>query len=829
MRHPNGRTDTQTTTTSSIPGRGKRGGRSSGGGYVSTKSDSQTPTQRLNTGQGGGGVDQDQLDAVEESLPSSKIILPYMFLHPKVVPRLLFQSIAGIYWVQVRTQLRFFPLRFIQKPVEQDYRKILNKTFRIRIPIGMAILSLSSLLSWVLLGLAKTHRWVEIEGPEQVWQVFHATSALATLSTLFCIITPSLKWTEKHLELCFYACGGISNTAWLAWACWAIVKAKPDLTKVTSMADLEETIRHYFEFKMVCDALTAGILIATLVNTDIFLHTLSSRSIYFHLYTWALFITSRLSQNPSLADIDTESAMTVPNAVDAGTCFILYLVGWSCRWFRELQDRAVVIRVRESQAKLARVRDSQKTRRRRRDQSAAEEIIELLNQCKSTVGETKGVWQKTSKTASTQTLDEAENLLLECVKTLAAGADSMMQVRRVAASETRDDEELEEDAFIEMYRANRVMIQKADDPSAQRKARGGTRTRSQGTADGITKKVTIKGQEQIQYKMNYFGLDFPGLHLLDVFQTSVGRDYGLRLLDYKTRTPIILVEVGFVLLQPLLNYLECDEPCLLAALYCLERFYFPGNPYHTSCHAANVAHCAVSILSMTDILNYALELEKIAFIMAALGHDIAHPGRTNNFFINTNSILAISQNDAAVLESAHSIITQNVLTACPETNIFGSLSKVEYMAIRKLLITMILSTDMSKHFELLSKARVRRVSPEFDSRTNEQDRQMVMGLAFKAADLGHATLDWSQHLDWSLRISEEYYQQGEDEKSLGIPMSPLCDRAEHHNYARTQAGFLQFVVAVSLRFHLMMINVTFFNQQPLVEELMELDDTGMIG
>eukprot|EP01054_Gregarina_sp_Poly1_P001905 Gregarina_sp_Poly_1__1904@NODE_149_length_12634_cov_195_682741_g133_i0_p9_GENE_NODE_149_length_12634_cov_195_682741_g133_i0NODE_149_length_12634_cov_195_682741_g133_i0_p9_ORF_typecomplete_len158_score16_55PDEase_I/PF00233_19/5e21_NODE_149_length_12634_cov_195_682741_g133_i093149787 len=88
---------------------------------------------------------------------------------------------------------------------------------------------------------------------------------------------------------------------------------------------------------------------------------------------------------------------------------------------------------------------------------------------------------------------------------------------------------------------------------------------------------------------------------------------------------------------------------------------------------------------------------------------------------------------------------------------------------------------------------------------------MVMGLAFKAADLGHATLDWSQHLDWSLRISEEYYQQGEDERNLGIPVSPLCDRADHRNYARTQSGFLQFVVA------------------PLVEELMELDDTGLIG
>eukprot|EP01053_Blabericola_migrator_P002266 Blabericola_migrator_1__2265@NODE_1626_length_4142_cov_67_299877_g1059_i0_p1_GENE_NODE_1626_length_4142_cov_67_299877_g1059_i0NODE_1626_length_4142_cov_67_299877_g1059_i0_p1_ORF_typecomplete_len383_score59_53PDEase_I/PF00233_19/1_6e61HD/PF01966_22/0_055Phosducin/PF02114_16/1_5_NODE_1626_length_4142_cov_67_299877_g1059_i012442392 len=381
---------------------------------------------------------------------------------------------------------------------------------------------------------------------------------------------------------------------------------------------------------------------------------------------------------------------------------------------------------------------------------------------------------------------------MDCIKTLARGSEGINQVKK---GEEQDEEEMEEDAFIEMYKANRVMLHKTDDASAKRKARSDTRTRSE--AGQNLKKVAAEGEETIEFKMEYFGINFPGIRLRSMFQNAVGKDYNLRLLDYKTRTPIILTEVGFVLLQPMLGYLECDEPLLLAALFCLEKFYFSGNPYHQSCHAANVAHCGVAILQMIDILPYTLELERVGFILAALGHDIGHPGRTNNFYVNTNSILAVAQNDIAVLEAAHSVITQNVLTACPEVNILGSLSRVEYIALRKILITLILSTDMSKHFELLSKARVRRVSPEFDSRMNEQDRQMVMQLAFKAADLGHATLDWTQHLDWSLRLSEEYYQQGEDEIALGVPVSPLCDRAEHRNYAKTQAGFIQFVVAVS--------------------------------
>eukprot|EP01054_Gregarina_sp_Poly1_P001910 Gregarina_sp_Poly_1__1909@NODE_149_length_12634_cov_195_682741_g133_i0_p3_GENE_NODE_149_length_12634_cov_195_682741_g133_i0NODE_149_length_12634_cov_195_682741_g133_i0_p3_ORF_typecomplete_len533_score53_50DUF3482/PF11981_8/3_1e02DUF3482/PF11981_8/0_13_NODE_149_length_12634_cov_195_682741_g133_i070848682 len=524
----NVRSDTQTTSGSSQHARrraraGAVGGSQYGTAVSSQHSESQTPTNRLGTG------DRD-FEVVEESIPPKKIIMPYMLMHPRVIPRLLLQSIAGSYWVQVRTQIRFFPLRFIQMSVEQDYRKILNKTYQIRLPIGMALLSYSSLLSWVLLGVGHAKDWVHLEDAPHVWRVFHATSSLATIFSLFCCCTPFLSWTARHSEWWFYICGGINNTAWLAWACWAVVEAEPDMSKATSPEHAAEIIRVFFELKMVVDALTIGILISTLVNTDIFLHTLSSRSLYFHLYTWALFITSRLSQNRSLPD----NKMKVTNGIDAGLCFILYLVGWGCRWFRELQDRAVVIRVRESQAKLNRVREAQKTRRRRRDQSAAEEIIDLLNQCKGTVIDTKTLWQKSSRTpGSTDILDEAENVLLECIKTLATGADNMGQVRRVATADSKDTEELEEDAFIEMYKINRVIVQKADDPNAQRKARGGTRNRSQGTVEGVLKKVTIKGQEQIQYKMKYCGLDFPGLSLLDVFQASVGKDYGLRLLDVR--------------------------------------------------------------------------------------------------------------------------------------------------------------------------------------------------------------------------------------------------------------------------------------------------------
>lgn len=38
--------------------------------------------------------------------------------------------------------------------------------------------------------------------------------------------------------------------------------------------------------------------------------------------------------------------------------------------------------------------------------------------------------------------------------------------------------------------------------------------------------------------------------------------------------------------------------------------------------------------------------------------------------------------------------------------------------------------------------------------------------------------------------------QGEEELRLGYPMSPLCDRSKHGEYAKSQKGFIEFVVQV---------------------------------
>lgn len=46
----------------------------------------------------------------------------------------------------------------------------------------------------------------------------------------------------------------------------------------------------------------------------------------------------------------------------------------------------------------------------------------------------------------------------------------------------------------------------------------------------------------------------------------------------------------------------------------------------------------------------------------------------------------------------------------------------------------------------------------------------------KIADLGHLQAPWAIHKEWVERMEEEQFRQGDMEKQLRLPVSPLMDR-----------------------------------------------------
>ena len=51
-----------------------------------------------------------------------------------------------------------------------------------------------------------------------------------------------------------------------------------------------------------------------------------------------------------------------------------------------------------------------------------------------------------------------------------------------------------------------------------------------------------------------------------------------------------------------------------------------------------------------------------------------------------------------------------------------------------------------------------------------------MCLLLHSADVSHPTKTWDLHKEWTARCMEEFFNQGDKEKEMGLDVSPLCDR-----------------------------------------------------
>ena len=59
---------------------------------------------------------------------------------------------------------------------------------------------------------------------------------------------------------------------------------------------------------------------------------------------------------------------------------------------------------------------------------------------------------------------------------------------------------------------------------------------------------------------------------------------------------------------------------------------------------------------------------------------------------------------------------------------------------------------------------------------NPEDIFTVALFALKCSDIGHGAKKFKLHEEWSHRVNEEFFCQGDKEKLLGIPITPDRDR-----------------------------------------------------
>jgi len=255
------------------------------------------------------------------------------------------------------------------------------------------------------------------------------------------------------------------------------------------------------------------------------------------------------------------------------------------------------------------------------------------------------------------------------------------------------------------------------------------------------------------------------------------------------------------------------------------QLYHDANPYHSRAHAADVVMTLEWFFRSEYVKACTSPLDHLMSLIGAAIHDVGHPGQNNMFHQKTLSPLAIRYNDRSVLESMHVSLSFEVMQGDAACDWFGLLpadfrkpaaqgqaqdagvgvNLKQY--VRKALVQMILSTDMGKHAKTVQDLKVfveEQAEPSQSPDEGHQNEETQLALEKKlltldvilhAADLSNPAKPGDIVLKWTRRVLAEFWAQGDEEKRLGLPLSPLCDReAEQWAVPKGQLGFINFVV-----------------------------------
>ncbi|CAL8090320.1 unnamed protein product [Calicophoron daubneyi] len=229
-----------------------------------------------------------------------------------------------------------------------------------------------------------------------------------------------------------------------------------------------------------------------------------------------------------------------------------------------------------------------------------------------------------------------------------------------------------------------------------------------------------------------------------------------------------------------------------------ESLYSQKNSFHNAVHATDVLHTTDVILTFNNVEALFSDLEIFATLFACVIHDIDHPGVSNQYLINANSELAILYNDNSVLENHHLSFAFELLAREPQCDVTSELTTEQRKFFRKMVINLVLSTDMSKHMSLLADLKTmvetqRASGSNIISLDNYSSRIQILQSLIHAADLSNPTKPLRIYRQWVDRITQEMFRQGDLEREAGLEISPMCDR-KNAQVNENQVSFIDYII-----------------------------------
>lgn len=273
-------------------------------------------------------------------------------------------------------------------------------------------------------------------------------------------------------------------------------------------------------------------------------------------------------------------------------------------------------------------------------------------------------------------------------------------------------------------------------------------------------------------------------------------------------------------------------------LFAVRAIYHNPNPYHNYIHAIDVLQATYMFLMSIGVVppfSFFLDMvpgqtiwkrpdeasqpsggagtrrareilrpqDVFAVLMAAIGHDVGHPGLSNAFMKNAKVPLSLVYDDRSVLENMHTVLVVRLLNKHGFGFLLGNASQeelaqyparaeVDWRGFRRVLYSAILATDMSLHFAWIQRLQEFGTAMKQGSsseRVSDEDRVLISQALIKCADISNPTrpIDVSEH--WSTVLLDEWTKQAFLEEELELPVSVVAG-VDARLQAKGQVGFI---------------------------------------
>ncbi|KAF4768103.1 hypothetical protein N7455_000158 [Penicillium solitum] len=201
----------------------------------------------------------------------------------------------------------------------------------------------------------------------------------------------------------------------------------------------------------------------------------------------------------------------------------------------------------------------------------------------------------------------------------------------------------------------------------------------------------------------------------------------------------------------------------------------------------------------TPITSLLTPFDALTLLISAIGHDVGHPGVNNFFLVKLNAPLAQLYNDNSVLEAFHCAAFSQILRRHWP-------SAFKDNQLRKLLISSILATDMGVHQKFMQ--RMGSFQEKFYENNRSVDgwkpqdvdmyKTLVCGLLIKCADISNVARPWKVAKKWTQILQEEFANQGEMEREVGMETALFGGPPELGNIYKLATGQIGFMSIFAL-------------------------------